>query len=62
MESPVYKNTLKSIIICVKLCSDLLVILSMVGVFLLPKVKVQTELFMSQFPSYLERVDKEILN
>ncbi len=37
-----------------------LVILSMVGVFLLPKVKVQTELFMSQFPSYLERVDKEI--
>ena len=33
----------------------------MVGVFLLPKVKVQTELFMSQFPSYLERVDKEIL-
>ncbi len=37
-----------------------LVILSMVGVFLVPKVKVQTELFMSQFPSYLERVDKEI--
>lgn len=37
-----------------------LVVLSMVGVFLVPKVKVQTELFMSQVPSYLERVDQEI--
>ncbi|TKB27484.1 AI-2E family transporter [Desulfopila sp. IMCC35006] len=37
-----------------------LIILSMVGVFLVPKVKVQTELFMSQFPAYLERVDQEI--
>jgi len=37
-----------------------LTILSMVGVFLVPKVKVQTELFMNQFPSYLERVDLEI--
>ena len=37
-----------------------LAVLSMVGVFLVPKVKVQTELFMSQFPSYLERVDQEI--
>lgn len=37
-----------------------LAILSIVGVFLLPKVKVQTELFMNQFPSYLQRVDKEI--
>ncbi|TKB10843.1 AI-2E family transporter [Desulforhopalus sp. IMCC35007] len=37
-----------------------LAVLSMVGVFLLPKVKVQTELFMSQFPSYLKRVDQEI--
>jgi predicted PurR-regulated permease PerM len=37
-----------------------LAVLSMVGVFLVPKVKVQTELFMSQVPSYLERVDQEI--
>ncbi|EKD35034.1 MAG: hypothetical protein ACD_75C02081G0002 [uncultured bacterium] len=35
-------------------------VLSMAGVFLVPKVKVQTELFMSQFSSYLSRVDQEI--
>lgn len=37
-----------------------LTVLSMAGVFLVPKVKVQTELFMSQFSSYLGRVDQEI--
>lgn len=35
-------------------------VLSMAGVFLVPKVKAQTELFMSQFSSYLGRVDQEI--
>lgn len=35
-------------------------VLSMAGVFLVPKVKAQTELFMSQFSSYLSRVDQEI--
>jgi len=39
----------------------LLTILGIVGVFLVPKVKVQTELFASQFSSYLGRVDLEIL-
>lgn len=38
-----------------------LAILSMTFVFLVPKVKVQTELFISQFSSYLGRVDQEIL-
>lgn len=36
-------------------------VLSMTGVFLVPKVKVQTELFVSQFSSYLSRADQEIL-
>ena len=36
-------------------------ILSMTFVFLVPKVKVQTELFINQFSSYLWRVDQEIL-
>ena len=45
-------------VVCVQIL--FLVILSMVGVFLVPKVKVQTVLFISQFPSYLERVDQEI--
>ena len=38
-----------------------LTVLSMALVFLVPKVKVQTELFISQFSSYLVRVDQEIL-
>ena len=38
-----------------------LTVLSMALVFLVPKVKVQTELFVSQFSSYLVRVDQEIL-
>lgn len=37
-----------------------LTVLSMTGVFLVPKVKVQTQLFISQFSSYLGRVDQEI--
>jgi len=39
----------------------LLTVLGIAGVFLVPKVKVQTELFVSQFSSYLGRVDQEIL-
>jgi predicted PurR-regulated permease PerM len=39
----------------------LLTILGSAGLFLVPKVKVQTELFVSQFSSYLDRVDQEIL-
>lgn len=38
-----------------------LTVLSMTFVFLVPKVKVQTELFINQFSSYLVRVDQEIL-
>lgn len=39
----------------------LLSVLSMTGVFLVPKVKVQTTLFISQFTTYLARVDQELL-
>ncbi len=38
-----------------------LTILSMAGVFLIPKVKTQTTLFMNQFASYLDRADEELL-
>jgi predicted PurR-regulated permease PerM len=38
-----------------------LTILSMAGVFLIPKVKEQTTLFLNQFTSYLDRVDEELL-
>ncbi len=38
----------------------LLSILTAAGIFLVPKVKVQTEVFVSQFTTYLYRVDQEL--
>lgn len=38
----------------------LLSILIAVGIFLVPKVKKQTEIFIGQFPNYIIRVDREI--
>jgi predicted PurR-regulated permease PerM len=38
----------------------LLSILTAAGIFLVPKVKVQTEVFVSQFATYLYRVDQEL--
>ncbi|MFV0439418.1 MAG: AI-2E family transporter [Desulfopila sp.] len=38
-----------------------LLLLCMVGIFLVPKVKTQTQLFVSEFGTYLRRVDKELL-
>lgn len=35
-------------------------ILTAAGIFLVPKVKVQTEVFVSQFTTYLHRVDQEL--
>lgn len=40
----------------------LLGILTATGVFLVPKVKAQTEVFVSQFGAYLSRVDQELFN
>lgn len=38
-----------------------LIVLSMAAVFLVPKVKTQTNLFLSQFSTYLSRVDRELV-
>jgi len=42
--------------------SLILGILTAAGVFLVPKVKVQTEVFVSQFATYLHRVDQELFS
>lgn len=38
-----------------------LVALSMIGIFLVPKVKAQTNLFLNEFSSYISRVDRELI-
>ena len=57
LEKHIKNRTVRAALVAV--C--LLTILGIAGVFLVPKVKVQTELFVSQFSSYLNRADQEIL-
>jgi predicted PurR-regulated permease PerM len=57
LEKHIKNRTVRAALVAV--C--LLTILGIAGVFLVPKVKVQTELFVSQFSSYLSRADQEIL-
>ncbi len=57
LEKYIKKRSMRVILVA----AAFLAILSMTFVFLVPKVKVQTELFISQFPSYLGRVDQEVL-
>lgn len=56
------KNYIHNRIIRVVLVATMnLLLLCMVGIFLVPKVKTQTKLFVSEFSTYLGRVDKELL-
>jgi predicted PurR-regulated permease PerM len=57
LEKYIKNRTIRGVLVAILL----LAILGMAGVFLVPKVKVQTELFVSQLSSYLGRVDQEIL-
>jgi len=57
LEKHIKNRTIRGVLVAILL----LTILGMAGVFLVPKVKVQTELFVSQLSSYLGRVDQEIL-
>jgi predicted PurR-regulated permease PerM len=57
LEKYIKNRTVRAVLVAI----FLLTILGIAGVFLVPKVKVQTELFVSQFSSYLNRADQEIL-
>ena len=57
LEKYLKSRTVRAVLVAI----SLLAILSIAVIFLVPKVKVQTELFVSQFSSYLSRVDQEIL-
>lgn len=45
----------------VAVASMILLLLCMVGIFLVPKVKTQTKVFVTEFSTYLGRVDKELM-
>ena len=57
LEKYIKSRTVRAVLVAI----FLLTILGIAGVFLVPRVKVQTELFVSQFSSYLSRADQEIL-
>ncbi|OQX25827.1 MAG: hypothetical protein BWK80_13550 [Desulfobacteraceae bacterium IS3] len=56
LEKLIKNRTLRVIFVAAILLS----ILIAVGIFLVPKVKKQTEIFVGQFPNYIIRVDREI--
>jgi predicted PurR-regulated permease PerM len=56
LESRIKNRTVRVVLVALFFLS----ILTAAGIFLIPKVKVQTEVFVSQFTTYLYRVDQEI--
>ncbi len=54
---PYLKNRIARVVLVALI---LLGVMTATGIFLVPKVKKQTEVFVSQFTSYLHRVDQEI--
>ncbi|MCL2340274.1 MAG: AI-2E family transporter [Proteobacteria bacterium] len=56
---PRIKNRIARVVLVALLC---LGILTAAGIFLVPKVKKQTEVFASQFTTYLSRVDQELFS